>query len=61
MNRRDLQEIIGNLEYLTKIEPDLEKRRYYQERLEAFRRDLQKQKNKIEELTPVWKMKSRAA
>ncbi len=59
--RRDLKEIIVNLEYLARIESDSEKRRYCQEWLEVFRRDLQKQKNNVEELTPVWETKRRAA
>ncbi len=61
MTRRDLQEVVVNLDYLARIESDPEKRKYYQKWLEAFRRDLQKKKNNVEELTPVWKKKLPAA
>ncbi len=60
MTRRDLQEVIANLEYLARIEPDPDKQNGYQQWLEAFR-DLQEQNRQLEELTPIWTEKSRAA
>ncbi len=53
MTRRDLQQVISDLEYLLRFHLDPAMREEYDKQLEAFRELLALQ-HEIEELTPVW-------